>query len=207
MYKVMDFIKDHKEEFKIFFAIFGLYLLIISAIGIFEDANKKEIIIDMWEEQLPANHWVKKDILGRFVTFEQNLSNTLSTGYDVTAVTFGQSGKMGSLMETVMNVEKDVWRGEYKLFNANNGKKIRKTIKVKEGESVNLAFYFKDNIQEFDVKADEFAEKGNQWVLSCVEDTSIATIYDGKITAHNKGKTILYLFCDGEFWEYKLKVK
>lgn len=44
-------------------------------------------------------------------------------------------------------------------------------------------------------------------VYSYVDDTSIAQIYDGKITGISKGKTTLHLFCNGYHFKHNIQVK
>ena len=59
----------------------------------------------------------------------------------------------------------------------------------------------------FKIKENNYFNNGKELVISCIEDTTIATIYDGTITAKKKGKTILFVLCDGYYWEYDIKVK
>ena len=203
---IWAFIVEYKAQIAVVLTIWGLFTLITGAQDLFEKADKKEQIIAMWEEQLPSNHWIKNDTMGVLASSYQSLIGIGSTAFDLSALTMGQTGDVGSIMEKVMEVEKDTWKSKYVLRYADTGKKV-KTIKLEPGESVSLNFYYEDTLQEFDITEKEWADKYNLWVVSCVEDTSVATINDGELTAHSKGKTILYLYCDGEIWEYTIKVK
>lgn len=194
------------KEYKWITAIIGLMLAGVAVNGVIEESQKKEQVIAMWEEQLPDSHWIKNDPLGLSVPFYQSMIGMGTTAFDLGTVTIGQSSDMGSIMEKVMEVEKKVWLWKYELMNADTGKKVR-TIKLEPGECMSLNFYCDGVLQEFDITEREYSDKYNLWVLSCVEDTNVATINDGEITAHSKGKTILYLYCDGEIWEYNIKVK
>ena len=203
---IWDFIVEYKAQIAVVLAIWGLFTLMTGAQDLLEEADKKKKIIAMWEEQLPERHWIKSDTMGVLAPTYQSLIGLGSTAFDLSTLTMGQTGDVGSIMEKVMEVEKDTWKSKYVLKYADTAKKVR-TIKLEPDESVSLNFYCEDTLQEFDITEKEWVDKYNLWVLSCVEDTDIATINDGEVTAHGKGKTILYLYCDGEIWEYTIKVK
>ena len=80
-------------------------------------------------------------------------------------------------------------------------------MNLEQNESVSLNFYYDGVLQEFDITEEEYIDKYNLWVLSCIENPEVATIDDGTVTAKGKGETLLQLYCDGEIWEYKINVK
>ena len=190
---------------KVTTTIITLTVLAVSIQNVYAEAKKKEQIIARWEEQLPEDHWIKNDN-GKLATIYPNVCGILATEYDMATSIVGQTGDVGTVMGKVMEAEKGFWKRKYELRYADTGEKVTKTIEMKPGESVSLNFYYDNDIQKYDITEEDFPYSYQLWVLSCTEDTKIATIHDGILTANNAGQTLLQIYCDGEIWEYPVIV-
>lgn len=208
-------IKDNWKQFIIISAFAGIISLSLAFAENVENNNTRINIINNWKDQLPEEHWVNEEfITENFVDFQFNMFNIVRFTWDDFVTTLGEQDEAGKFMATVLDVKDKIRKSKYILRFQDTNKKVR-TIKVKEGEQVDLSFYKGEEQLVFNMTEDEFLKikennyfnNGKELVISCIEDTTIATIYDGTITAKKKGKTILFVLCDGYYWEYDIKVK
>ena len=195
-----------KKVLPVILAVCGIVVIIQSIYDTYTEAKKREQIIARWEEQLPEDHWIKNDI-GKFNTFTQNALGIYASEFDMATGIARQTGKVGKNIVKAMKVGKYVWKRKYELRYADTGKKVTGAIKINPGESVRLTFYCGNDIQKFDITEEDFPYSYQLLVLACTEDTKIAVIQDGLLTANSQGKTLLQLYCDGEIWEYPVIVK
>lgn len=208
-------IKDNLKQFIIISAFAGIISLSLAFAENAENNNTRINIINNWKDQLPEEHWVNEELgMGNIVDFQFNMFNIVRFTWDDLVTTLGEQDEAGKFMATVLDVKDKIRKSKYILRFQDTNKKVR-TIKVKEGEQVDLSFYKGEEQLVFNMTEDEFLKikennyfnNGKELVISCIEDTTIATIYDGTITAKKKGKTILFVLCDGYYWEYDIKVK
>ena len=163
-----------------------------------ENVIKSEAV-SKWYQQLPEDHWIKEkenDLFGTYDIMDiyQICIGTSKTSLQLSNVAMQQEDSymiqfLGKTMEH--NDEKN--KKKYNLRYNDTGKKVR-TIKIKVGESTDVSFYYDDIELLLDFSEEEYNNEiqvefkngvpnlANRIVYSYVDDTSIAQIYDGKIT-------------------------
>lgn len=196
-----------KNNRKVLFAVLGLYGLIITLMISYENVNKKQEVIDKWYEQLDGTDWMKEEITAMLTT--ETLKMTTWVEHLFTGANSGigeEAGEFSKVLDGITENIENQHRSEFVLRYANGDEEV-KTIKLEPGESVELNFFHENELQEFDITQEEALTMSNLFVVSCTDDTSIAIINDGVVTARNKGKTVLYIYCNGFLFEYPIKVK
>jgi len=208
-------IKDNLKQFIIISAFAGIISLSLVFAENVENNSTRINIINNWKDQLPEEHWVNEELgMGNIVDLQFTMFSFIRFNWDNTLTTLEEKGVAGEFTAKALDTQDRIRESKYKLRFQDTNKKVR-TIKVKEGEQVDLSFYKGEEQLVFDMTEDEFFKikennyfnNGKELVISCIEDPEIATIYDGTITAKKKGKTKLLLCCDGYYWEYDIKVK
>jgi len=195
-----------KSNQKVLFAVLGLCGLMITLMISNENVQKKQEVIDKWHEQLPETHWMKEEITAllttgtlKMTTFPEHLFNGALSGIGE------EVGEFSKVLDGITENIENQHRSQF-VLRYENSEEV-KTIELEPGESVALKFFYENKLQEFDITQKEAQNMSNLFVVSCTDDTSIAIINDGVVTARNKGKTVLYIYCNGFLFEYIIKVK
>ena len=204
-----------KHKWAYILAFVGLISLVL-ALTESAEANKKRIdIIEGWKEQLPEEHWINEEFgMRNIIDVQFTMFSFIRLNWDNLITSLEEEGVAGEIIAKTLDTQDRIRESKYKLRFQDTNKQVR-TIKVKEGEQVNLSFYKGEEQLVFDMTQDEFFNikennyfnNGKELVLSCIDNTEIATINNGTITGKTKGKTTLFILCDNYYWEYTVKVK
>ena len=214
--KVMwNTIIDNWKVISVYLAFVGLLSLLNSLIINIENNNTRINIINNWKDQLPEEHWINEEFgMRNIMDLQFTMFSFLRLNWDYLITTLEEEGEAGEIIAKTLDTQDRIRESKYILRFQDTNKKV-KTIKVKEGEQVDLSFYKGKEQLVFDMTEDEFLNikennlfnDGKELVITCIDNTEIATIYNGTITGERKGKTKLFVLCDGYYWEYTVKVK
>lgn len=224
---VINFCKILKANWKsisIVIAILGFISFLITVKDLQDENVIKSEAVSKWYQQLPEDHWIKEkenDLFGTYDIMDiyQVCIGTSKTSLQLSNVAMQQEDSyMIQFLGKTMEHHDEKNKEKYNLRYNNTGKKVR-TIKIKVGESTDVSFYYDDIELLLDYSEEEYNNEiqvefkigvpnlANKIVYSYVDDTSIAQIYDGKITGIRKGKATLHLFCNGYHFKHNIQVK
>lgn len=192
-------------------------------------ANNNETVttedaVIRWYEQLPEDHWIKADddfnsIFYDLMNIEQGLLVQGKGFIKRSYIEMSQSKDYASrFFAKIMQKEIEDNKKRYHLKYVHTNKNIKKVIRVDAGESVQIGFYCDEEEMLFDFTMEQYVAEiqyidedvrldvTNRIVLSYVDNPEIATVFNGKITGLQKGKTKLHLCCNGYDIQYIVKV-
>ena len=188
----------------------GAILAILTIISLIEFPNtldnikvsleEKSQIVYEWQEDTPAH---QEFGTATFYQAYANNKNILQGVFDADMLVFQFGDEADGMVGTFLEYLDDFNKGKYVLRCEDTGKKIR-TIELEVGESVDVEFYYDDTMLSFDNTNEQ---EMNKMVFYSVADTSIARIYDNRITALDEGTTTLRLNHNGYLLEYKIEVR
>jgi hypothetical protein len=208
------------------FSLVGIVLFAVSSVGKIQEGNNKEKLVELWYEQLPHEHWMKKeDKLGGnkyikdFRSIISSINSYANVSADISVESLDEkSPTIGSLIKTSYQHEKGKNNKKYALFGFDN-KKVSLSSSLFNFNKIELSvedkkqyrFYCEEEEMIFDCSEkqfyDEFEFISAHLVYSYIENTKIAKICNGKIFGIKKGKTKLIIGRGYNQFEYDIIIK
>lgn len=224
--------KGTLRKFVILIACFSFFInFLLPTSKIVDDQYSKVELIKLWFEQLPDDHWIKSDNLTneevsyiKIWMLENTLKDIAFDAIDTSITTieyrFGIIGKIISIHRSNA-IKAD--RNNYLLQNTSNkvfspSTSIFSTkIKLSVSDKLKLNFIHIDKLMTFDVTRADLSMNSfdshskdlttKHFVISYIEDPSIAKITNGTISAISKGKTKLIIGVNNHVFKYDVTVK
>lgn len=220
-------IQSHWKSIAIVLSFVGMISFFYSTSGSLADNQLKNEAVQRWYEQLPQEHWLKRNKDDIYNTSNYTIYlmeilqlgvGTFISGMELQAALLQEhESKVINFMGKTMEVIEGREAGKYALINVHSGEEIRK-INVEVANTVIVAFYYEDIELMLDFSEEDFYNEfepglngegislANRIVYSYVDDPDIVSFYNGIVIGLKKGKTTLHLFCNGRHFTYDIKV-
>lgn len=209
-------IKEYWKMICFISVIIGVISLAIDLIEIKRENDNKYLTFINWYDQLPEEHWLKRNNEYQMMMIQKCCENAASSFFKIAAVEIGQEGNVGKIFEKAIKKNDSYIKKKY-CFKDSEGKVIKK-LRLKVGEDYKVSFFYDETELLLDFSEEEYINEisnletnsvslANKIAFSCSDDPKIATIFDGHIVGISKGKTAIHLVCNGYFFSYDVTVE
>lgn len=219
MKNVIRYGKENKLFIKILAAIFGVAIFGFSLMDINKETINKQVLIDEWEKQLPASHFLKDELWWaekELSVLEYKLKESFIGTTNITEkVLVKQMGKWGVLY----NVYRFFYKSEIEHNLKNESGKSIDKVTVNIYDTTEIELWRDDEKLSFILTEEDFRKQPlvsknlvnwifpQNYVMASIEDTNIATINENFISGKNKGTTALRLYIDNKVLVYSINIK
>jgi hypothetical protein len=217
--KVISYCKGNKFFIIILAAIIGVAIFAFSLMNINKETINKQVLIDEWEKQLPAGHFLKDESWWAEKELSILQSKLKESFIGTTKITEKVLVKQMGKLEVLYNVYRFFNRSEveYKLKNE-SGESIDKVI-VNVCDTTEMELWREDEKLSFVLTEEDFRNQPlvsenlvnwifpQNYVMASIEDTNITTINENFISGKNKGTTALRLYIDNQVLVYSINIK